>query len=421
VSGADWRAGTLYAGMPAMKPIAWSRRRLVWLCGATLLASCGGSDESKPPLPVGAPAPAGGSGSPQLNDFRTGLVNPWGMAFLPDGRIVVTERPGRMRIVSADGATMSAALGGLPSVYVAGQGGLLDVAVDPDFATAPWLYWAYSEAAGGVTGTAVARGQLDASATTLDNVQVIFRQSPKVNVSDSHYGARLVFAPDGTLFVTLGERQTDDPAAPTADNAQNLGKHLGKVVRINRDGTVPGDNPYVGVAGALPEIYSLGHRNPQGAALHPASGELWLVEHGPQGGDEINRVVAQGNYGWPLRSYGCPYGSPVGSACRVGGGTHVPNFIEPLAFWEPTSTAPSGMMFYTGGKFPEWQNSVFVGALVGQSLWRFPLQGGNAVGAREQLFASLGERVRDVRQGPDGWIYLLIDSDTNGRIVRITR
>jgi glucose/arabinose dehydrogenase len=215
------------------------------------------------------------------------------------------------------------------------------------------------------------------------------------------------------------ERETDDPAAPTADNAQNLGKHLGKVVRIERDGSVPADNPYVGVAGALPEIYSLGHRNPQGAALHPTTGDPWLAEHGPQGGDEINRVLAQRNYGWPLRSYGCPYGSPVGVGCQVGGGTHQPNFEEPLAIWVPGSTAPSGMMFYTGTRYPEWTNSLFVGALVDQRVWRFALQG-NALGTREALFANIGERIRDVRQGPDGFIYLLTDSAA-GRIVRIER
>jgi glucose/arabinose dehydrogenase len=229
----------------------------------------------------------------------------------------------------------------------------------------------------------------------------------------------LVFAGDKTLYVALGERETDDPAAPTADNAQNLGKHLGKVVRINRDGTVPPTNPYIGVAGARPEIFSLGHRNPQGAALHPGTGELWVAEHGPQGGDEINRVLAQHNYGWPLRSYGCPYGSPVGPGCQVGGGVHLPNFDEPLQTWVPTSTAPSGLMFYTGTRFPEWQNSVFTGSLVDRLLWRLPLQG-NALGAREPLFADLAERIRDVRQGPDGWIYLLTDS-ANGRIVRIQR
>jgi glucose/arabinose dehydrogenase len=383
-----------------------------------LLVACGGDAGPKgAPLPVEPNAPVGGGVPVRPVTLVSGLEHPWGLAFLPDGRMLVTERPGRMRIVSADGTTVSAPLSGVPTVHALGQGGLLDVAVDPEFATTPWVYWSYAEDGNGGSGTAVARGQLNG--TTLDHVEVIFRQLPKVISGDNQYGSRLVFANDRTLFVTLGDRETDDPAAPTSDNSQNLANHLGKVVRINRDGSIPADNPYVGVTGALPEIYSLGHRNPQGAALNPNSGELWLNDHGPQGGDEINRVQRAHNYGWPLRSYGCPYGAPVGTACAVGGGTHFPNFDEPLDKWVPTSTAPSGMMFYTGDPFPEWQNSVFVGALVGQSVWRFPLQG-NTVGAREQLLTDIAERIRDVRQGPDGLIYLLTDS-ANGRIVRIQR
>jgi glucose/arabinose dehydrogenase len=392
------------------------RRPVVALCAAVWLAACGGDDGPKgTPLPVGPVSPGGTQG--RAVTFASGLVNPWGLTFLPDGRALVTERPGRLRIVGTDG-TLSAPLSGVPAVHATGQGGLLDVAVDPDFATTPWVYFSYAEdGAAGTSGTAVARGQLNGNA--LDNVTVIFRQQPKIAGSDIHYGSRLVFASDKTLFVTLGERGTDDPGAPTPNNAQSLAKHLGKVVRINRDGTVPASNPYVGVAGALPEIWSFGHRNPQGAALNRATGELWLDEHGPQGGDEVNRVEATRNYGWPLRSYGCPYGSPVGSGCEVGGGTHFPNYVEPLYKWTPLSTAPSGMMFYTSSVFPEWQGSVFVGALAGTSLWRFPLIG-NSVGAPEQLLSDLGERIRDVRQGPDGFIYLLTDSD-NGRIVRIER
>ncbi|HSB99239.1 MAG TPA: PQQ-dependent sugar dehydrogenase [Burkholderiaceae bacterium] len=396
-----------------------TRRHVLALVGAMVLAACGGDDGPKgPPLPVGPTPPTGGGAAPRAVTFASGLVNPWGLAFLPDGRALVTERVGRMRIVGTDGS-LSAPLTGVPAVHAVGQGGLLDVAIDPDFATTPWVYFSYAEdgAAAGTSGTAVARGLLNG--TALDGVTVIFRQQPKIAGSDIHYGSRLVFANDGTLFVTLGERGTDDPGAPTPDNAQNLAKHLGKVVRINRDGTVPANNPYVGAAGVLPEIWSFGHRNPQGAALNPVSGELWLDEHGPQGGDEVNRIQPTHNYGWPLRSYGCPYGSPVGLACAVGGGTHFPNFEEPLDYWVPVSTAPSGMMFYTGDKFPEWQSSVFVGALAGASLWRFPLVG-NTVGTREQLFTSLGERIRDVRQGPDGFIYLLTDS-ASGRIVRIER
>jgi aldose sugar dehydrogenase len=303
---------------------------------------------------------------------------------------------------------------GLPAVIAGGQGGLLDVAIDPEFARNHWVYWTYSEAGPGGAGTAVARGRLEGNG--LARVSVIFRQQPKVPGTE-HFGSRLVFGRDATLFVTLGERETDDPSAPTSTNAQNLGKHLGKVVRIHRNGSVPRDNPFVGVPGALPEIYSLGHRNPQGAAINPASGELWAVEHGPQGGDEINRIQAGHNYGWPLRSYGCPYGAPPGPECQVNGGTHAPSFDEPLATWVPISTAPSGMMFYTGDKFPQWRGSLFVGSLAGGSLWRFPVAN-NTLGPRERLLNQLGERIRDVRQGPDGWIYVLLDSE-NGRIVRI--
>lgn len=400
------------------------RRRLALLSGfAALLGACGDDSATTAPPNFVINPPPGGGGAPVAVTFTSGLVNPWGMAFLPDARILVTERVGNMRIVSADGKLVSAPLTGVPAVHAVGQGGLLDVAIDPefDFVTTPWVYWTYAEdGAGGVSGTAVARGRLDVAGNALTNVEVIFRQSPKVT-GDGHYGSRLVFVNDAnkTLLLTLGERQTDDPANPTNQNAQNPGKHLGKVVRINRDGTVPTDNPFVNVQGYLPEIYSLGHRNPQGAARHPTTGELWLNEHGPQGGDEINRVLAGKNYGWPLRSYGCPYGSTPGPGCQVNGGIHSPNYEEPVSYWVPTSIAPSGMMFYTGTGFPEWQGSLFIGALAGQALWRVTLAGNSETG-RQALFTSLGERIRDVRQGPDGWIYLLTDS-ANGRIVRIER
>jgi aldose sugar dehydrogenase len=319
-----------------------------------------------------------------------------------------------MRRVSPDGRQVSAPLKGLPAVRTGGQGGLLDVAVDPDFTTSPWVYWSYSEAGDGGAGTAVARGRLVGDALT--EVQVILRQQPKVG-GGNHWGSRLVWGADKTLFVTLGDRMVDSPSRPDADGAQHPGKLLGKVVRIRRDGSVPADNPFVGKPGARPEIYSLGHRNPQGAARNPGTGDLWVVEHGPQGGDEVNRIKPGANYGWPLRSYGCPYGSAVGEACRVAGGKHAPNFEEPLTTWVPTSIAPSGMMFYTGSRFPEWQGNLFVGALGGQALWRLVLDG-HTVKSREALFTDLRERIRDVRQGPDGWIYLLTDNG-NGRIIRV--
>ena len=352
------------------------------------------------PQPPPAPATA--------STFTSGLKNPWGLAFLPDGRMLVTQKAGELVIVSADGKAVGAPLGGVPAVNSAGQGGLLDVALDPDFAADPWVYISYSEPGSGGSGTAVARGRLSGNA--LQDVSVIFRQLPKVS-GNGHYGSRLVFGRDKTLFVTLGERQKGSPA-------QDLASHLGKVVRINRDGSVPAGNPKLG-AGARPEIWSYGHRNPQGAALHPTTGELWDVEHGPQGGDEINIARAGANYGWPLRSYGCNYGDRVSDTCRIGGGTHAPEFVEPLTYWVPISIAPSGLAFYTGGMFPEWQGNLFLGALAGQALWRVVLNG-NTVVSREALFASLGERIRNVTQGPDGALYLLTDNSA-GRILRVAR
>jgi glucose/arabinose dehydrogenase len=333
------------------------------------------------------------------------------MAFLPDGRLLVTQKDGRLVVVSADGQTVSAPLTGVPAVDARDQGGLLDVALDPQFATNRRVYLAYSELVNGANGTAVARGTLNASATGLDNVEVIFRQSPKKTGSTGHYGARLVFRGDGTLFVTLGERQG------YAAEAQVLTSQLGKVVRIQADGTTPVDNPYAAQGGTAAAVWSFGHRNPQAAALHPTTGELWVAEHGPQGGDEVNLALPSRNFGWPDVSYGCNYGAPVGTACRIGGGTHVAPYTEPLAYWHPISTAPGGMAFYTGTRFPEWQGSLFVGGLAGRTLWRFVLNG-NAIVGQEPFFAGQHE-IRDVRQGPDGWIYLI--SRSAGQILRVER
>ena len=345
---------------------------------------------------------------PVANTFASGLKNPWGMAFLPDGRILVTQKAGELVIVSADGKAVGAPVGGVPTVNSAGQGGLLDVAIDPDFATEPWVYISYAEPGSGGSGTAVARGRL--AGNTLQDVSVIFRQQPKVS-GNGHFGSRFVFRPDKTLFVMLGDRQKGGPA-------QDLASHLGKIVRINRDGSVPADNPKFRTLGR-PEIWSYGHRNPQGAALHPTSGELWDVEHGPQGGDELNIARAGANHGWPVRSYGCNYGDRVSDTCRLGGGTHAPEFVEPLTYWVPTSIAPSGLAFYTGAMFPEWKGNLFIGSLSGQALWRLVLDGDKVV-SREPLLASLGERIRHVTQGPDGALYLLTDS-ASGRILRVAR
>jgi glucose/arabinose dehydrogenase len=249
----------------------------------------------------------------------------------------------------------------------------------------------------------VARGKLVGN--SLQQVAVLYRQVPKVTGS-GHFGSRIAFRGDKTLFVTLGERQKGSPA-------QDLQATLGKVIRIRRDGTIPDDNP--AIPGARPEIWSYGHRNPQGAAMRPGTDDLWSSEHGPQGGDELNRIVPGGNHGWPLVSYGCNYGDPVGDACRIGGGVHAPTYVEPVSYWVPTSIAPAGLLFYTGSRFPAWQGNVFLGALAGKALWRVELQG-NAEVARERLLGDLGERIRDVRQGPDGFLYLLTDS---GKLLQV--
>ena len=369
---------------------------------------------------LATPALAQGGGTAtaptRLEPFATGLSHPWGLAFLPDGSMLVTERQGTMRRVSADGRQVSAPLLGVPAVQARNQGGLLDVVVAADFATEPWVWWTYAEPGtgdeAGLAGTAVARGKLVGD--ELRDVQVIFRQQPKVRGS-GHFGARLVFDRDGRhLFVTLGERQLDGTARPGREWAQNPAVGMGKVVRIARDGTPAGASP--AIPGGFPGLWSLGHRNPQGAALHPRTGELWLVEHGPQGGDELNIARAGHNYGWPLHSYGCSYGAPVGEACRVGGGTHGPGFVEPLTFWGPISIAPSGMAFYTADRYPAWRGNLFVGALLGQGLWRIVLDG-DRVAAREEVLTDTRDRIRDVRQGPDGRLYLLTDRP-DGRILR---
>jgi glucose/arabinose dehydrogenase len=368
--------------------------------------------------------PATGTAPVKATVLADELKHPWSVAFLLDGRMLVTERSGKLLLVSTTGTeTTLTPVSGVPQVFASGQGGLLDVQVDPGFSAGqPWIYFTFAEpgsgADAGKAGTAVARAKLVGD--RLENLSVIFRQSPKVG-GGNHFGSRLVFAKDGTLFVTLGERFQDSMTQPDAQYAQNLAKHLGKVVRINKDGTVPAGNPGWNVAGALPEIWSLGHRNPQGATLHPTTGELWVSEHGPQGGDEINVALAGRNFGWPLRSYGCPYGAePADETCQIGGGKHAAaGFVEPVTTWVPKSTAPSGLTFYFGGKLPEWQGSLFSGALAGASLWRVTVNGHNFV-SREELFRGTFGRIRDVRQGPDGWLYLLTDSD-NGQLIRIER
>ena len=342
---------------------------------------------------------------PKPITVASGLENPWGLAFLPDGRMLVTERPGRLRIVQADGH-VSEPVQGLPKIVVGGQGGLLDVAVDPKFSDSALVYWSYSEPAAGAdnaNSTAVARGKLEGDRLT--GVQVIFRQSPKVN-SSAHFGSRLAFARDGRLFITLGDRFS------RRDDAQALDNHHGKVVRIEADGRVPADNPFVGRSGALPEIWSYGHRNLQGAAIHPQSGELWTHEHGPQGGDELNAPAAGRNHGWPVITYGREYGSGF----KIGEGTARAGIVAPLTYWVP-SIAPSGMAFLTSDRYPGWKGNLFIGALRGQTLVRLELDGQKVL-KEHRLLQSMGERIRDVRQGPDGWLYLLTDQ-RNGRVIRL--
>jgi glucose/arabinose dehydrogenase len=355
-----------------------------------------------------APAAAAQPLGTEAVTVARGLVHPWGLAFLADGRMLVTERPGRMRIVARDG-TLGPPLTGLPPVVTAGQGGLLDVALDPKFADNALVYWTFSEdAAGGGSGnsTAVARGRLEGN--RIVGAEVIFRQQPKI-ASSLHFGSRLAFAPDGRLFVTLGDRFT------RKDDAQTLDTHHGKIVRIEPDGKVPADNPFVGRAGALPEIWSYGHRNVQGAAIHPVTGALWAHEHGPQGGDELNRIERGANYGWPVITHGRNYVTGT----KIGEGTARADVVAPVQVWVPTSIAPSGMAFVTSDRYPGWKGSVLIGALRGQKLVRVELAGTRAV-REEALLTELDERIRDVREGPDGFIYLLTDS-ADGRILRLGR
>ena len=341
-----------------------------------------------------------------------GLENPWAVAFLPEGRFLVTERPGRLRVVEANGR-LNPPVAGLPALAAGGQGGLLDVVLDRGFASNRTLYFCFSEPAPvGAAGnsTALARARLSEDRTRLEDVRVIFSQRPKV-ASSLHFGCRIVEGmkdgrPDGTLFLTLGER------FQRMQDAQTLDNHHGKIVRIGKDGSVPKDNPFVGRAGALPEIWSYGHRNPQGATLGP-DGRLWMHEHGPQGGDEINLPQPGRNYGWPVITFGEQYGGgPIGAGITAKAGME-----PPLHHWTP-SIAPSGMAFLTSDRYgPAWRGSLFVGSLKFQFLNRVELAGGQVVG-EERLLTDLGERIRDVRQGPDGYLYVLTDNP-KGRLMRL--
>jgi glucose/arabinose dehydrogenase len=340
-----------------------------------------------------------------------GLANPWGLTFLPDGKMLVTERAGRLRVVSVDGKAVSEPVAGLPAIDARGQGGLLDVALDPGFQKNQLIYWSYAEPGENVNNTAVARGQfVDGATPKVENVQVIFHQAPSLT-STQHFGGRLVFGRDGTLFITLGERSITEGRL----QAQRMDGLLGKIVRLNADGSVPKDNPFVGKDGVRPEIWSYGHRNVEAATLHPSTGELWEVEHGTRGGDELNVVRKGKDYGWPTIAYGIEYqGGPI-----TGGIQQQEGMEQPRYYWDPV-IAPSGMVFYTGKLFPAWRDSLFIGGLGSTNLVRLTLKGEQVVG-EERLLQDLEpqrERIRDVRQGPEGAIYVLTDSP-KGRILKL--
>ncbi len=342
------------------------------------------------------------SGNLRLETVAEGLASPWSLAFLPNGRMLVTEREGALRVVSKDGQ-LSDPVSGLPEVSAVGQGGLLDVVLHPQFETNRLLFMSFAEPREGGNATSVMRARLADDAKSLTDVKVIFQQQPATE-GGHHFGSRLVFDRTGALFVTTGDRNKLRPLVQQGDT------HIGKVIRITEDGGVPADNPKV--EGWLPEIWSIGHRNVQGATLHPQTGEYWTVEHGSRGGDELNQPQAGKNYGWPVISYGREY-----SGEQIGEGTEKAGMEQPVHYWDP-SIAPSGMTFYTGDKYPGWQGNLFVGALAGQHVARLTMEGGKVTG-EEKLFEDFA-RIRDVRQGPDGFLYLLTDEDApDGRLLRV--
>ena len=338
-----------------------------------------------------------------VNVLTRGLEHPWGLAFLPDGDLLVTERAGRLRRVAADGTLHPQPVAGLPdNIVVQGQGGLLDVALHPDFADNRLVYFSYAGSGTGGVGTELARGWLDEHG--LHDVEVLFRALPKSS-GGRHFGGRIVFDRAGHVFLTLGDRGE-------MDRAQRLDDHAGSIIRLDDDGTEPADNPYAGRSAVRSGIYSHGNRNVQGAALNPTSGELWAHEHGPQGGDEVNIIRAGANYGWPVITYGANY--VIGT--RIGEGTAKPGMEQPVHYWDP-SIAPSGMAFYTGDRFPDWRGDLLVGALKFRLLVRLDVEADRVVGEERMLTDRLG-RIRDVRVGPDGYVYLLTD-ERDGVIARL--
>ncbi|TDO73281.1 glucose/arabinose dehydrogenase [Flavobacterium chryseum] len=338
--------------------------------------------------------------------ITTTLSAPWGVKALPDGRLLVTEKAGNFRIVKVTGE-VSAPITGIPAVNAAGQGGLLGLCLDPDFATNRMIYWVFSENTAGKNQTSVAKGKLSSNETAIEGATVIYRANP-ANASTLHYGGRILFDKSGNLVVSTGERSVLE----TRPLSQSVSTGLGKVVRITKDGAAASGNPTFTQTGALPELYSYGHRNPQGLALHPVTGEVWLSEHGPRGGDEINRVRAGLNYGWPTITYGIEY-----SGEKIGDGIQKKDGMEqPVYYWDPV-VSPSGMTFYTGNRVPEWENNLFIGALSGMHIVRLAIRDNKVIG-EERLLASENQRFRDVTQGADGALYAVTDG---GRLYRIDK
>ena len=375
----------------------------VLLLAAALLAAAPASAQPSSP----SPAIATRDHAVRVATVTRGLEHPWGLAFLPDGRMLVTERPGRLRVIGKDGTLDPAPVAGLPRVDPQGQGGLLDVALHPQYAANGWIYWTYAQRdERGNNGTELARGRLagSAGAYRMTDVQVLFRMAPKTN-RGHHFGARLVWDREGRLYMTLGDRGD-------MERAQKLDDHAGKILRLTDEGKPAPGNPFEKSAGARPEIFSLGNRNVQGAALHPATGALWATEHGPQGGDELNLIKAGVNYGWPVITYGANYVTGT----RIGEGTEKAGMAQPVKHWTP-SPALSGLAFYTGDKFPKWRGDLLLGALRGQALIRVRLDGEKFVEDEFMLRGHVG-RVRDVRVGPDGLVYLLVDHP-DGALLRV--
>lgn len=373
-----------------------------------------GSVETLPPNSSYQPAFVGQTRIGKVNTttqytrtiVTSSLTAPWGIAALPDGRFLVTEKAGQMRIVTATGA-VGASISGVPAVNAGGQGGLLGICLDPDFATNRMVYWSFSEPGTGGNVTAVAKGRLATNELSLENVTVIFRGSPRYS-GVNHYGGRVVFDSNGNLFASLGERADN----ATRAQAQSVNASIGKVVRITKDGQPVAGNPFIGQAGALPELYSIGHRNPQGLAIHPVTGEIWQSEHGPRGGDEVNRLQAGANYGWPTITYGLEYsGQPVLTGIQQQTG-----MTQPVYYWDPV-VSPSGMTFYSGNRVAEWQNNLFIGSLSGMHIVRLVIAN-NVVTGEERLLASENQRFRDITQGTDGALYAITDQ---GRLYKIDR